>query len=134
MSSPARDPKAEGAVLARKAAGDAKAVEVLASDREISDEIIGFHAQQAVEKWPKAVLGAREIEFQYTHDLHRLITDVKGSVGEFPFDISAVVALTEHAVPLRYDELLDSEPLDREATVALVADVGAWAEAQLLAT
>lgn len=26
-------------------------------DAEISDEIIGFHAQQAVEKWLKAVLG-----------------------------------------------------------------------------
>jgi hypothetical protein len=42
-----------------------------------------------------------------------------------------VVALTEHAVPLRYDELLDTEPLDREATVALVDEVGKWADTQL---
>ena len=103
----------------------------LASKSEISDEIIGFHAQQAVEKWLKAVLGSREIAFEYTHDLHRLITEVTAAVGEFPFDTPEVVALTEHAVPLRYDEILDTEPLDRRAVVRLVDEVGKWADAQL---
>jgi hypothetical protein len=36
-------------VLARKAEGDAKAMRRLASDSEIDDEAVGFHAQQAVE-------------------------------------------------------------------------------------
>jgi HEPN domain-containing protein len=126
-----RDPKAEAAVLASKATGDAKAMHLLAPNQEISDEIIGFHAQQAVEKWLKAVLGSRGVEFEYTHDLHRLIAEVKAAVGEFPFDVPEVVALTEHAVPLRYDEILDTEPLDRNATVALVDEVGKWADAQL---
>lgn len=63
-----RDPKAEAAVLARKAADDAKAMQLLASNQEISDEIVGFHAQQAVEKWLKAVLGYQGVEFEYTHD------------------------------------------------------------------
>jgi HEPN domain-containing protein len=126
-----REPKAEAIVLAHKAEGDAKAMQRLASDPEISDEIIGFHAQQAVEKWLKAVLGSRGIEFEYTHDLHRLIAEVVAAVGEFPFDIPEVVALTEHAVPLRYDEILDTEPLDRQAVVRLVEEVGKWADAQL---
>ena len=128
---PERDPKAEGLVLARKAEDDAKAMQLLAPNPEISDEIIGFHAQQAVEKWLKAVLGSRGIEFEYTHDLHRLIAEVIAAVGEFPFDTAEVVALTEHAVPLRYDEILDTEPLDRGATVELVSGVGEWADAQL---
>jgi HEPN domain-containing protein len=128
---PEREPKAEAAVLARKAEDDAKAMQLLASNPEISDEIIGFHAQQAVEKWLKAVLGARGIEFEYTHDLHRLITEVTAAVGEFPFDTSEVVALTEHAVPLRYDEILDTEPLNRQAVVGLVDGVGTWVRAQL---
>lgn len=126
-----RDPKAEAAVLARKAEDDAKAMQLLAPNQEISDEIIGFHAQQAVEKWLKAVLGSRGVEFEYTHDLHRLVSEVTAAVGEFPFDVPDVVALTEHAVPLRYDEILDTEPLDRRATVTLVDEVGGWAEAQL---
>jgi HEPN domain-containing protein len=103
----------------------------LASKPEISDEIVGFHAQQAVEKWLKAVLGSRSIEFEYTHDLRRLIGEVMTAVGEFPFDLPEVVALTEHAVPLRYDEILDTEPLDRQAVVRLVKEVGEWADAQL---
>lgn len=106
-------------------------MQLLAPNAAISDEIVGFHAQQAVEKWLKAVLGSREIEFEYTHDLHRLIGEVIAAVGEFPFDTPEVVALTEHAVPLRYDEILDTEPLDREATVALVEGIGRWASAQL---
>lgn len=131
MSLSEREPEAEAVVLARKAGDDAKAMQLLAPNPEISDEIVGFHAQQAVEKWLKAVLGSRGIEYEFTHDLHRLISEVTSAVGEFPFDIPQVVALTEHAVPLRYDEILDTEPLNREATVALVDEVGRWVEAQL---
>lgn len=76
-----RDPKAEAGVLARKAEDDAKAMQLLAPNSEVSDEIIGFHAQQAVEKWLKAVLGSRGVEFEYTHDLHRLIAEVTAAVG-----------------------------------------------------
>jgi HEPN domain-containing protein len=50
-----RDPRAEADVLVRKAKDDAKAMRLLAPDAEISDEIVGFHAQQAIEKWLKAV-------------------------------------------------------------------------------
>ena len=128
---PERDPKAEAAVLARKAEDDARAMQLLAPNPEISDEIVGFHAQQAVEKWLKAVLGSRRVGFEYTHDLHRLIAEVTAAVGEFPFDVPEVVALTEHAVPLRYDEILDTEPLDRGETVTLVNDVGVWARGML---
>jgi hypothetical protein len=35
---------------------------------------------------------------------------------------------TEFAVPLRYEDLLDAESLDRRAAVALVGEVGAWAQ------
>lgn len=87
MSSSERDPKAEAVVLARKAQDDAKAMQLLAPNSEISDDIIGFHAQQAVEKWLRAVLGSRGVEFEFTHDLHRLIAEVTTAVGGFPFDI-----------------------------------------------
>jgi HEPN domain-containing protein len=126
-----RDPKAEAAILTRKARDDAKAMQLLATDPEVSDEIVGCHARQAIEKWLKAVLGSRGVEFEYTHDLRRLIAEVTATVNDFPFEISQVIALTEHAVPLRYDEFLDTEPLDREATVALVDALGRWAEEQL---
>jgi HEPN domain-containing protein len=118
-------------VLARKAAGDAKVVRKLARDPEIDDEAIGFHAQQAIEKWLKAVIASRGIDFALTHDLRYLIDLLRSGSDDAPFDTRQVVDLTEYAVPLRYEDLLDSEPLDREATVALVDQVGDWAEAQL---
>lgn len=86
---------------------------LLAPNQEISDEIIGFHAQRAVEKWLTAVLGSRGIESEYTHDLHRLIAEVIAAVGEFPFDTGEVVALAEHAVPLRYELLVPSHSIGR---------------------
>jgi HEPN domain-containing protein len=53
-----RDSREEASVLARKARADALAMRELAGNPQISDEIVGFHAQQAVEKWLKAVIGA----------------------------------------------------------------------------
>jgi len=67
----------------------------------------------------------------YTHDLRHLIALVEGASLEFPFETPAVVRLTEYAVPLRYDELLDAVPLHRDGAVKLVGDVGEWASAML---
>ena len=92
------------AILARKAQGDATVVRKLSADSEVDDESIGFHAQRAVEKWLKAVVASRGEDFEYTHDLRRL------------------VALAR----------LDAEPLNRPATGALLDDVERWANAELL--
>ena len=59
MSSPELDLDEVSEVLARKAEGDAKVVRELAPNHEFADEIIGFHAQQAIEKWLKAVIAGR---------------------------------------------------------------------------
>ena len=118
-------------VLARKAKGDAKAVRLFAANSEIGDDIIGFDAQQAIEKWLKAVLAGRNERFEYTHDLHRLVMLATRGTGKLPVDVDAVITLTQYAVPLRYEDLLDAEPLDRDATLVLVEGVGRWAEAEL---
>jgi len=54
VSSRQREPAELAALLARKASADATAMRELADNSDISDEIVGFHAQQAVEKWLKA--------------------------------------------------------------------------------
>ena len=48
--------------LFRKAAEDRDAVEIPIASERAADAEIGFHAQQAVEKFAKAVLVARDIE------------------------------------------------------------------------
>jgi HEPN domain-containing protein len=118
-------------VLARKAVGDEKAMRRLASDSEIDDEAVGFHAQQAIEKWIKAVMAFHGLEEVRIHDLGRLL-ELLGDVGvELPPDADRVDELTIYAVPMRYDELLDAEPLERDAAIALVEVVGEWAATQL---
>ena len=124
------EPSGAAAILARKAAEDATAVREFAANLDIADGIIGFHAQQAIEKWLKAVLASRSVDFEYTHDLRHLIALAGIGEDEAPFDLREAVDLTEYAVPLRYEDLLDAEPLDRDATVNLVEEVGNWAVVQ----
>jgi HEPN domain-containing protein len=131
VSSPRREPAELAAVLSRKAHDDATAVREFAGNAEISDEIVGFHAQQAVEKWLKALMASRGLAQLRTHDISRLAGALGADGLELPFSRLRLAELTIFAVPLRYEHLLDGEPVDREAAVALVNEVGAWAAAQL---
>lgn len=115
------------AVLARKAQADAVAVRELAGNPEITDEIIGFHAQQAIEKWLKAVMAHRHMDEVRIHDIGRLLQLLQNDGAELPVNAEHLDDLTIYAVPMRYDELLDAEPLDRDATAELVDEVGRWA-------
>ena len=131
MSSSERDLDDVSEVLSRKAQGDAKVLRLLAPNDEIGDDAVGFHAEQAIEKWLKAVIASRGEDFEFTHDLHRLAMLASHGTGELPFDVDLVLTLTQYAVPLRYEDLLDAQPLDRDATVTLVEQVGKWAAPQL---
>lgn len=90
-------------------------MEEFAANSNIGDGIVGFHAQQAIEKWIKAVLAAHSVRYEYGHDLRYFIELVEDAGLAFPFTTPAVVALSEYAVPLRYEDLLDEEPLVRRA-------------------
>lgn len=131
MSSTRREPAELAALLSRKASDDATAMRELAGNSEISDEIAGFHAQQAVEKRLKALMASRGLAQLRTHDIDQLGRTLEADGVELPFPRPRLAELTIFAVPLRDEQLLDAEPLDREATVALVNEVGAWADAQL---
>lgn len=124
MSSPKGDLDATSRILVRKAEEDATAVREFAGNLDIADSIIGFHAQQAVEKWLKALTAARGIRHKPIHDIDRLIELLEKADVELPLDRDRLAALTQYAVPMRYDELLDAESLDRAATVDLVGEVG----------
>jgi hypothetical protein len=58
---PKRDGRALARVIATNAERDAVAVEKMAPDPELADEVVGLHAQQAAEKYLKAVLAHRGI-------------------------------------------------------------------------
>lgn len=118
-------------ILRHKAEEDATAVREFADNLEIADSIIGFHAQQAVEKWLKAVTAASGLRHSGIHDIDRLIEIVETRGIEIRLDRDRLAVLTQYAVPLRYDELLDAESLDRETLVVLVEEVREWVSIQL---
>jgi len=127
-----RDEQAElAAPLARKAQEDATAVREFGGNLEIADGIIGFHAQQAVEKWLKAVMARRGIPQARIHDIGRLLQLLQDDGAPLPDNADRLDELTIYAVPLRYDDLLDAEPLDRKDTARLVERTEAWARSEL---
>jgi HEPN domain-containing protein len=116
-------------MLHRLATGDLYACRKLADDAEVDDHIIGFHAQQAVEKALKVALVLADSELPHTHDLELLVDQIKGAGTTVPDELSRTEWLTPWAAELRYDEPI---ALDRTAALAAAESASGWA-ASLLA-
>ena len=65
-------------------------------------DAIGFHAQQAAEKYIKAYLTNKSIEFTKTHNLMRLLQLVAGSDEAIASSLQVADALTVYGVEFRY--------------------------------
>ncbi len=68
----------------------------------VTDAIIGFHAQQAVEKALKAVLASQKVEFPYVHNLGYLAELCQKHAIELPEALDGLDDLTPFAAMLRY--------------------------------
>ena len=113
-------------VLLRKATDDATAARKFANDPEIADAVVGFHAQQAVEKALKSVLSADERTYQWTHDLRYLVELLDEAGQQLPDAFSEIDRLIPWAAEFRYGDSID-EDLDRQAAAQLAGAVVAWA-------
>ncbi|HEX4130911.1 MAG TPA: HEPN domain-containing protein [Pirellulales bacterium] len=83
-----------------------------------SDEIFGFHAQQAVEKALKAWLAFKSVRYSHTHDLQALIDAVEDS-GEDADWLREMVDLNPFAVQYRYESVdEEEEAIDRTSVLA----------------
>jgi hypothetical protein len=117
----------EARLLLRKAAQDAVVVRVCIDDPDISDEIAGFHTQQACEKALKAVLSAKGITFPFTHNLVQLLDIVSAANVVVPAKIADVGDWTPFAAFFRYAEWSAAAPLDRSEALDAVNATIAWA-------
>jgi HEPN domain-containing protein len=113
-------------VLLRKAEGDLAAVAALLERNEIMDEIVGFHAQQAVEKAAKAVLTLRGVDYPRTHDVRYLAERLEDLEAGAPRQVSDAAWLTAWATEFRYVDP-PSPPLKREEALAAADAAVAWA-------
>jgi HEPN domain-containing protein len=123
VSSPGPEHAEVAALLVRKAAGDLHAASALARDPQQADHVIGFLAQQAVEKAIKAVLAYHREDMPRTHDLAYLATRLPHVVGVPPRDARW---LTPWAVAWRYEEQVPR--LDRQSAIDTASTVVTWAE------
>jgi HEPN domain-containing protein len=115
-------------MLRRLAAGDLYACRKLADDANVDDHIIGFLAQQAVEKVLKAALVLAGSELPRTHDLDLLVEQVEAARTKVPGELSDIDWLTPWAAELRYDEPI---ALDRAAALAVTESAVGWAASLL---
>jgi len=113
--------------LVRKAREDLDALVALHERGGIADTVLGFHAQQAVEKALKAVLVDAGWELRRTHDLRFLVQQATGLGLELPDATASAHWLTPWAVELRYDEFAD-EALDRDRALATATDAVGFGE------
>jgi len=123
-------PREHFELLLQKAAQDEYTMDVLLPDPLASDEVIGFHAQQAAEKLLKAAITAVGAEYPRSHRLTELIDLARASGADVPDALDEVRLLTPFAVEFRYGLMPspDEEPLDRPRTRALLAELRAWVE------
>ena len=92
-------------LLLHKAEQDEFALEKLISDPASPDEIIGFHAQQAIEKTLKAVLTNSAIYYGRTHNLGVLLDLLRANIISFPRNSRKSRRLTPFAVDFRYEDM-----------------------------
>lgn len=115
--------------LLRKASDDGYVVRCMSADASAPDWIIGFHAQQAVEKAIKSVLTRHEIEFPRTHNLSMLIELLRQHGIAVAPDANDLARLTPFGVALRYDDSAgeDEPTLERAWAVTVVHRTLDWA-------
>lgn len=124
-----REPADLASLLLRKALEDEVAVRELLLNRDVSDEIVAFHAQQSIEKALKAVLALREVRYGRTHDLGALMQMAKDAGIAVPGWMEEAEALTPFGVLFRYEDLsAEPEAFDRKKARDLAGRVRAWAE------
>jgi HEPN domain-containing protein len=92
----------------------------------VADAILGFHAQQAVEKSLKAVLASADVQFPYTHDLDGLIELCRGHGLEVPDALEDADQLSPYGVRMRYGASHETR-LDRDQALGWSAAAVEWA-------
>lgn len=118
-------------VLLRKAQGDEATIVSLLDDDDVPDEVVGFHAQQAVEKSLKAVLASNQIDYAYSHDLAYLADLLVSNGIDVPEKVREGEELRPWAAEFRYEDPVGGPGLDRKHAHGLARAATQWAAGAL---
>jgi HEPN domain-containing protein len=107
-----------------KADEDLEAAKALMSLKTTFFSTIGFHCQQAAEKYFKAFLTWRQIEFPKTHDLSLLLGLISPAAPSLAESLEEVAELTSYGVEIRYPgDIPEVTKEDAEEAVQLAEKV-----------
>jgi len=124
-------PQHEQAVLLfGKACEDEALVKEVLASQKVSDEIVGFHCQQAAEKFLKAVLSEIGLRFQRTHNLRQLMDLLHDAGHPLPADLAELDTLTPFGTTFRYDLLHATSSFDRQVAWEMIRRLRMWAGQQ----
>lgn len=100
---------------------DLRALRAMPNSDDFADEVFGFHAQQAAEKFLKAWLCKCTGIYPFTHDISYLLRLVEEQ-GENIDCWLDLIDLNSFAVQFRYETMCDmDEPLERQNILELLA-------------
>ena len=115
----------------QKATEDEDLLNAVLNLNEVSDEIFGFHAQQAIEKLLKAVLTICDVRVGKVHDLRRLIDDCAGAGHPIPSDLTKIDMLTPYGVVGRYEDVPFKHSFSRSELQNMIRQLRSWAEGRV---
>jgi HEPN domain-containing protein len=118
-------------LLLRKAAQDEALLDEVLTSVHVSDEIIGFHCQQAAEKILKALLSDVGVRFRKTHEIGAFMALLAQAGHVLPDRFENLDVLTPFGAIYRYEDYEAAVSLDRDAARASVRELRAWAETKL---
>jgi HEPN domain-containing protein len=118
-------------LLMRKAAQDEALLDVIVDSDTVSDEVFGFHCQQAAEKLMKALLSRLGIRFRKTHELGSLALLLTEYGCPVPSEFDELDRLTPFGAVYRYEDFDSPLQLDRPRVRKLLMRLRAWIENQL---
>ncbi len=115
-------------LLLQKAREDETLVEEVLASQRVSDEIVGFHCQQAAEKFLKAVLSEIGVYFQRTHNLRQLMDLLSDAGHPLPDDLNELDTLTPFGTTFRYDVIPAGHEFDRQRAREMLRQLRTWVE------
>ncbi len=103
----------------QKADPDIRLAEFLLAENTPFWDAIAFHCQQAAEKYLKAFLVSRQIEFPKTHNIRELLGFIASTDKKLAQYLKPTTVLTPYGVLVRYPD--DAQRVDpKKAAMAVV--------------
>lgn len=117
------EPHEEADRLLRSAGNDFRALAGMTDPEVFTEEIFGFHAQQAIEKCLKAWIALLGAEYPRTHDISFLLSTLQ-RLGEEVEDFQDLIDFNPYAVQFRYEAYEEfGNPVDRNQVIRRVRQV-----------